>query len=119
MERCCYVAHRGKQILIMDCSQLQPGDFGPIIDECARKVQSKQHNSVLTLTIAGGGRFDSDTVQRLQTLTKDNAPYVRKSAIVGITGLQHVVLTTVSLFSNRKFNLFNDLEEAKDFLAAD
>jgi hypothetical protein len=71
------------------------------------------------MTIAGGGMFDSATVDKLKNLTRDNAPYVKNSAVVGVTGLQKVVLTAVSLFSNRKFNIFDDKMAAMDFLAAD
>lgn len=116
MQRCRFTEHKGKQILVMDCSDCQPGDYDAIIDECARVVRSQPEGSVLTMTIAGGGRFDSDTVSKLKDLTKGNAPYVRKSAIVGLSGLQHVVLTTVSLFSSRKFHLFDDRLGAMDFL---
>jgi hypothetical protein len=119
MQRCRFVDHKSKTILVMDCSKCIPGDYDAIIDECARVVQSQPKNSVLTLTIAGGGRFDLETVNRLKHLTKENAPYVRKSAVVGVTGLQFVVLSTVSLFSNRTFNQFDDLEEAMDFLVAE
>lgn len=119
MQRCQFVEHKGKKILVMDCSDCQPGDYGDIIRECARMVQSQPEKSVLTMTIAGGGMFDSETVDKLKTLTKDNAPYVSKSAVVGVSGLQKVVLTAISLFSNRKFNLFDERQGAMDFLAAD
>lgn len=119
MQRCQFVDHKGKKILVLDCSSCQPEDFDAIIDECARVVQSQPENSVLTMTIAGGGMFDSVTVDKLKDLTRDNAPFVRRSAVVGVSGLQKVVLTAVSLFSKRKFNLFDDKLAAMDFLAAD
>jgi hypothetical protein len=119
MERCQFVDHKGKKILVLDCTGCQPEDFDAMIDECARVVQSQPEKSVLTMTIAAGGMFDSATVDKLKNLTKDNAPFVKNSAVVGVTGLQKVVLTAVSLFSNRKFNLFDDKMAAMDFLAAD
>lgn len=119
MQRCQFVEHKGRKILVLDCTGCQPEDFDAIIDECARVVQSQPQNSVLTMTIAGGGMFDSATVEKLKNLTRDNAPFVRQSAVVGVSGLQKVVLTAVSLFSKRKFNLFDDRLEAMDFLAAD
>lgn len=118
MERSKFIQHKGTQIYLLDCSHCQPEDYKAIIVECARNVQSQPKKSVLTLTIAGGGTFDKETISELMILTRDNEPYVRKSAIVGVSGLQKIVLNTVSAFSKREFKLFDDLEAAKDYLAA-
>ncbi len=119
MERSKFITHKGKEIYQLDCSTCQPEDYLPMISECARNVQCKPKKSVLTLTIAGGGRFDKETINGLMNLTRDNEPYVRRSAVVGISGLQKIVLQTVSAFSKREFRIFDDLEAAKDYLVAD
>ncbi len=119
MERSKFILHKGIKIYQLDCSTCLPEDYMAIIAECARTVQSQPKKSVLTLTIAGGGRFDKDTIGQLMILTRDNGPYVKKSAVVGISGLQKIVLQTVSAFSSREFRLFDDLEQAKDYLVLD
>jgi hypothetical protein len=119
MDRARFIDHKGKKIFLLDCSDCLPADINAIVEECARVVQSQPAKSVLTLTIANGGRFDLETISRLKDLTSANEPFVRKSAVVGATGLQHVVLVTVSKFSKREFRLFDDLEEAKDYLVDD
>lgn len=119
MERSKFIVHNGKQIYKLDCSTCQPEDYMPIIEECARTVQSQPKKSVLTMTIAGGGRFDKETISQLMVLTRDNEPYVRKSAVVGVSGLQKVVLQTVAAFSKREFKLFDDQEQAKDYLVSE
>ena len=118
MERVRFVEHKGKMILVVDCGNCLPAEMQEVIDECGRVVQSQPEKSVLTLTIAGGGRFDLETVNKLKKLTKENEPYVIKAALVGVTNLQHVVLMTVSHFTGREFHLFDDVESAMDFLAA-
>ena len=80
-------------------------------------VRSQPPKSVLTMTIAGGGKFDNDIVGRLKDLTKGNEPYVKKAAVVGMSGLYKVVLMAVAMFSKREFHMFDTAEEAKDFLA--
>jgi len=52
-------------------------------------------------------------------LTSDNEPNIKKSVIVGISGLQRMVLQTVSAYSRREFKLFDDLDQPKDYLIAD
>lgn len=119
MERSRFIIHKGKQIYQLDCSTCQPEDYLPIIEECARIVQSQPKKTVRTLTIAGGGCFDKATIDGLMILTKENEPYVVKSAVVGVSGLQKVALQTVASFSKREFRTFDDLEEAKDYLVSD
>jgi hypothetical protein len=119
MERSKFIQHKGRELYVLDCSDCQPEEIIGIIDECARQVQSRPEKSVRTLTIAGGGKFDNNVLQKLKNLTQGNAPYVDKAAVVGITGLYKVVMNTIKMFSKREFHLFDSVDEAKDFLAAD
>jgi len=116
MERSRFIEHKGKKIYKIDCSDCKPADIHPLIDECARIVRAQPPKSVLTMTIAGGGKFDNDIVGKLKELTKGNDPYVKKAAVVGMSGLYKVVLMAVSMFSKREFHMFDTEEEAKDFL---
>ena len=117
MERAHFVTHKGKQIFVLDCQEIETAELLSLIDECARQVRMQTENSGLTLTVAGGTTFDSETVSKLKDLTKGNAPHVKAAAAVGITGLYKVVLSAVSMFSRRRFYMFDTVEEAKDFLA--
>jgi len=117
MDKARFVQHKGKEIFILDCSGCKPAEVHQIIDECARQVRCRPPKSVRTLTIAGGGKFDNETITRLKELTKGNEPHVHRAALVGITGLYKVVVTAISMFSKREFHLFDTMEEALDFLA--
>ena len=117
MERARFIEHRGKKIFLLDCTNASFEEVHAVADECARQVRIQPPNSVLTLTLAGGGKFGPETIHKLKELTKGNKPYVKASAVVGITGLYKVVISAVSLFSERRFHMFDDIEEAKNFLA--
>lgn len=119
MERARFIEHRGRKIFRLDCTGCKAEEIADIIDETARQVRCQPAGSVRTLTVAGGGRFEQSTILKLKELTKGNAPYVDRAAVVGITGLYKVVMMAVATFSNRNFNLFATVEEALDFLAAD
>jgi hypothetical protein len=119
MERSRFIQHKDREIYMLDCSDCKPEEIVDIIEECARQVQSRPEKSVRTLTIAGGGRFDNNVLQKLKFLTQGNAPYVDKAAVVGIAGLYKVVMNTIKMFSKREFHLFDSVEDAKDFLAID
>ncbi len=117
MERAYFTEHRGKRIFLMDCSNASKDEMDTVIAECIRQVRCLPEKSALTLTIAGGSSFSSETITKLKELARDNAPYVKTAAIVGVTGLYKVVFNAVSIFSKRKFNLFDKVEDAMDFLA--
>ena len=117
MDRSSFITHKGKQIFVLDCRDISPKEMHALIDECARVVRQQPEGSVLTCTIAGGTTFDTETVTKLKELTKGNAPHVKAAAVVGMTGLYKVVLSAVSMFSSRRFHMFDTVDEAKDFLA--
>ena len=117
MDRAKFVEHKGHQIFSMDCTDASLNEMNQIIEECAREVRKKPEKSVFTLIVAGGSAFTGETIFRLKELARDNAPYVKASAIVGVTGLYKVVFNAVSLFSKRRFYLFDTVDEAMNFLA--
>jgi len=119
MESAHFTDEYGKEVFVLNFSYDDMGDALPLIEECAAQIRQRPENSVLTLTIIGKGRFDTALVERLKELTKGNAPYVKRAAIVGVSGLYKVVISAVSIFSRRDFKLFDDKAEAIEYLQAD
>jgi len=117
MDRAKFVDHKGVQIFTMDCRDATLEEMNAIIEECILQVRSQPEKSVFTLTIAGGSAFSGETISRLKAVARDNTPYVKAGAIVGVTGLYKVVFNAVAMFSKRRFYLFDTVEEAMDFLA--
>ena len=118
MERAKWIEHKGIKIFEMDCREASLDDMNRVIAECKEQVRSQPEQSVYTLVIAGGSAFSGETIANLKELARDNAPYVKASAMVGITGLYKVVFIAVALFSKRRFDLFDTVEEARDYLAS-
>jgi len=63
--------------------------------------------------------FNSELTHALQKFTSENKPYVIAAAVVGITGLKEIILDAVAKFSRRNFKIFDNLDEAKDWLVAE
>lgn len=118
MERVAFIEHRGKQVLIEDFSDLRPGDEARSTVEAARLViETQPAQSVLALVDVTGSRFDADTIALFKDITVRNAPHMKAVAVVGIEGLLHAALLTVSRFSGRTFHTFKDRASALDWLA--
>ena len=116
MERARFIEHRGVRIFYIDFSHCPIEEAQDVIAAAQPLIRGEAEKSVLTLTYTDGGRFDSDIIASLKEFTKGNEPYVKAAAVVGITGLQKIVLDAVSFFSNREFATFDDMEKAKEYL---
>lgn len=115
----CFTTEYGKEIFQLNFSYEDIEEAVPLIEECAKQIRQRPENSVLTLTIVADGKFNAELVEKLKGLTKGNGPYVRKAAIVGITGIYKIVMTAINIFSKRDFKHFDSKEEAIKYLLED
>jgi hypothetical protein len=112
-----FVHHRGKIILIQDYSNLQPGqEFLDLIQKARKMIDSQPFYSVLTLVDVTNSVFDTEVLVILKDFVKANTPYIKSTAVVGITGLKEVGLMAVTKAAGRPLKTFSTREEAMDFL---
>ncbi len=116
MDRAAFTNHKGKRILLIDLTGLQPGDFAPIIAQVEKLVSQEPRSSLLTLTDASKSRFDIPTVQALKNLSANNKPYVKAAAVVGIEGPLGILMDGLEKFSGRVFSRCGTREQAMDWL---
>jgi hypothetical protein len=116
LDRVSFIEYKNQKILKLDFSSCDPQEVLAVIRDAAGLIRSQPEKSLLTLTRTEGATFDSDVIKAMKEFTKGNEPYVRAAAIVGIRGLQRIILDAVSLFSKREFGLFDDEEQAKEYL---
>jgi hypothetical protein len=109
----------GKEIFVLNFDYNDYEEAYSVIAECARLVRKRPEKSVLTLTLVSSGMFTAQLVDKLKELTKGNEPYVRKAAVVGITGIYKIAMTAVSIFSKRDFKVCDTKEEAIAYLLKD
>lgn len=109
----------GKEIFVLTFDVDDPEDALPLIRECARQVRSRPKDSVLTLTILKRGKFTPKIVTELQKLAQSNKPYVRRAAVVGVTGIYEIAMNAVCLFSKREFKFYEFEETAINYLLSD
>jgi hypothetical protein len=112
-----FVEHREKNILIQDYSNLQPGpEFYELVRKARKLIDSQPYHSVLTVVDATNSVFDAEVLVILKDFVKANTPYIKYTAVVGITGLKEVGLMAVARAAGRPLKTFATREEAIDFL---
>jgi len=119
VKRVDFVEHRGKKILRLDFSGLTPEELAGPVREAQEIIRDQPPSSLLTMTCVDGARFNNQTIETLKEFAKGNESFVSRAALVGLEGLQKLVLTAVSKFTGRNFYVCGDEEEAKERLTAE
>ncbi len=114
-----FIAHKGKQILLVDVSNCSPEQVARISAMVPTYVTSQPRGSVLLLGDFTGARFDRQTIERLKQDTVFDRPYLKRSAWVGTDNMPKVFYEHLKVFSKRDLPTFKTREEAMDWLVQD
>ena len=114
-----FIEHAGRRVLFINYSHCDVAMLKAVAEEGHRVIAREQPNSVLTLNDVTGTTFDKESVAVLQARVADNAPYVRRAAVIGINGLQRLIYEGVQIFTKRRIPLFESRQEAMSWLARD
>ena len=114
-----FIMHRGKRVLSIDYSRCNVTMLKAVAEEMHRVIAREPLHSVLTLNDVGGTGFDHESVEILKSRVAANAPYVRRAAVIGISGLQRLIYEAIKLFTKRSIPHFLSRTEALDYLTAD
>lgn len=115
-----WISHKGKRILFCDYSNcgVDGRHAKEEMDYVISLATAEPANSVMTLTDVRGTRGTPEMFDLMKATATTLTPYVKKRAVVGITGIQQTFLSLMNkVTGNKSFVLFDDLEKAKDWLA--
>ena len=117
MERTRFIEHKGKQILLLDYAGVRdPDEALRSIEHSKHVVASQPASSLLVMTVVRDARYNAAVLQAMKELASHNEPYVRHSAVVGMSGLHRIAYQAVILFSKRNIKVFDQEAEALDWL---
>jgi hypothetical protein len=120
MARVRFIEHKGRQVLLADYSAPVSEEEGlAAIAECMRIAALQPPRSLLLVTDVTGATFNTRLVQALKEVAAHNGPYVRRAAVVGVSGLQKVIYQAVLRFSKRDIPAFATRQEALDWVVAE
>ena len=119
MERVNFIDHKEKKILHLDFSNSKnPQEIADAIAHAKAVAAQNPPKSLLCLTDVSESLWTKDLVESIKNLAKCNAPYVKASAVLGITGMKKYLLNAVLQFSGRKIVAFDQKQEAQDWLVS-
>lgn len=119
MERTRFIEHKGRRILLLDYSGIRdPQEALREVKRSMELVARQPPGSLRVMTYVRDARYNAAVLQAMKELAAHNAPYVKASAVVGMSGLHRIAYQAVILFSKRNIKVFDDQAEALDWLAS-
>jgi hypothetical protein len=111
-----FMEHEGRRVLFINYAHCDVAMLKAVAEECHRVIAREPLNSVLTLNDVTGTTFDKESVAVLQSRVAANAPYVRRAAVIGISGLQRLIYEGVQAFTRRRIPCFESRQQALSWL---
>lgn len=110
----------GASVLLMNFSGFTTAaDALPHIAAAAALIAEQPPTSLRTLVDVTGSRCNIEVVESLKQFVAGNRPYVIASAVVGVSGLQKIILDGILTFSSRSnLKSFPARAEALHWLAS-
>ncbi|MEQ8905192.1 hypothetical protein [Ekhidna sp.] len=114
-----YITHKGKEILYIDLTESKSEKRSLELLEETKDAYLKATNKLLVLVNSEGAYVNAVVSSKMKeygrTYFKDRA---EKRAFVGIGGLKKLIFKAYTNIVGGNIKLFDDLEEAKDYLVA-
>jgi hypothetical protein len=111
------ITFKGKDILYMDFSGLKTvPEIKEVIEEGKKIFHSQPPFSTLSLANIEEMHFNNQIKDLFMEYVKSNKPFVKASAIIGVTGLKQVVFNGIMKMTGREVKSFDDENQAKMWL---
>jgi hypothetical protein len=111
--------YKGKTIFCMDIAGLQSKDklkFHEHVEHAKEIIRKHPPKSLLVITKVTNTGFDTEVANIIKEYAQHNTPYVKASAVVGISGWAKIILTAIKTVTGRDFYIANTMEEAQEWL---
>lgn len=112
-----FVEYRGVRLLMVDGSGLKAAeDIEALAAHVGPLIQGEPQASVRIALDVTGLRFDKKSIVSIKKIFVDSQPWIRASSLIGVAGLQRVLLQILNQVAKRERGLFDTVADAKDWL---
>jgi len=118
-DRIRFIAHQGKQILVVDLSHCAAAEIEKILRELPEVVATRPRGSVLIFSDFTAASFDAEAMRVMKEAAVFDKPYVKKTAWVGAENFPLEFAQSLRNFSRREFPTFKSRDEALAWLVKD
>jgi hypothetical protein len=118
MERVRFIKHKGRDIICIDISNSKSEEENIEVLQKAREfIDVQAPKSALLLTDVTNAHYGPRGAEAMKAYSKANTPFVKASAVVGVTGIKRVIYQAIVKMTGRHIATFDTVEQALDWLA--
>ena len=111
------ITYKGKQVIYLDFSDLKnERQIQQLTKASGSYIQKHRINSVLVLTNIKNMYFNNELRMEFINTSKNNGPYIKASAIIGLYGLASFVFDDFLKQAGRKISVMKTKEQALEYL---
>ncbi len=110
--------YKGKRIFYAHYDHLTMEDFRAEVVAVEEEVFKQPKNSILLLVDITSQIISPEVLNLSKNTALHCQPWLRKTAIIGVTGAKKAIIDIVMKFSGNKILAFETAEQAKDWLVA-
>jgi hypothetical protein len=114
-----WMTHKGKKVFYADYSHMSLEELKAEVTSVEPILCSMPKDSVLSLADVSGTYGTPEVMKILKGLTAKTKSHVHKRAVVGVVGVQKVLLKAVNQFTGQETVPFNSVDKALDWLVGD
>jgi hypothetical protein len=111
--------YQGKRIFIGRYNHLPFEEIQPEASAVEKEMLIQPHNSVLLIVTTAGTIISPQALNIFKNVALHSKPFIKKTAILGMTGARKAILDIVVRFSGMQVSSFEDMQKAKDWLVMD
>jgi hypothetical protein len=89
-----------------------------VLPEAQQIISGMEQKSALILTDVTNAKYDKNVAEGIKNFVKNNSPYVKASAVVGVEGVQAILLQTAIFITRRDIKTFPNRNEAINWLVS-
>jgi hypothetical protein len=105
-------------IVLQDFSYADRAEARAAIAEARAFMETQPRGDVLLLTDVTGASFDQSVVDGIRELATHHKPWVKASALVGLTPLMRVLYRAIVALTGRDIRIFEGRAEAIGYLVS-
>ncbi|MCV9388760.1 STAS/SEC14 domain-containing protein [Reichenbachiella ulvae] len=110
------MTYKDVEIITTDLSGLTIDEGNKVLNEAVAVISKYPEKSVLSLINVEGIKINSAFLDEIKEVGKKNGPYVKGTAVVGLTSMTKLMARAIIKFTGRKAALFDDEESALAWL---
>jgi hypothetical protein len=112
------INYKNHAVVYLDFSNLRSTDeINDLIGKAIAEIRRRPLKSALTLTNIDGMYFNNTIFSVFSKYVRENSPYVKASAVVGMTGLISIMYNGFVKVTGREVKAFRSETDALEYLA--